>query len=325
VMDRILTISTVVAMAFGCASTPPSQELQTARQMMMQSQTGATAELAPDTLREAEVVLNRAEEAHEDSPQSIQERHYAYIAQRRIAIADAEAHMARNARLAEERQEEYQDRLEEANQQRANRLEQTRAELEDVRGELQQQDSELSETRSTLEAREQELMSQEAALAAEMQARMSAEERAAQAEERYQQAMTQLSELAEVREEQNRLVITLSGSVLFETDEAELMQSAQRRLDTVAEALNAQDGSEFVVEGHTDSRGSDSYNEDLSQRRADAVRTYLVSQGVDSNRIRAVGRGESDPVAENDSPEGRANNRRVGIIVNQSDERLSRN
>jgi outer membrane protein OmpA-like peptidoglycan-associated protein len=70
-----------------------------------------------------------------------------------------------------------------------------------------------------------------------------------------------------------------------------------------------------VIEGHTDSRGSDSHNVDLSQRRAEAVRTYLVSRGYPSERIQAHGIGKGRPTTSNDTSEGRANNRRVEIIV----------
>jgi hypothetical protein len=73
-----------------------------------------------------------------------------------------------------------------------------------------------------------------------------------------------------------------------------------------------------LVEGHTDDRGSDATNQQLSQKRADAVREYLESRGVPAERMRSVGRGESNPVASNDNPEGRANNRRVEIIVERA-------
>jgi len=91
---------------------------------------------------------------------------------------------------------------------------------------------------------------------------------------------------------------------------------AERQLAKVAEALKEQDESKtIVVEGHTDSRGSDAANLRLSQERAETVLLFLVGQGVDSQRIRAVGKGERNPIASNRTAEGRANNRRVEIIV----------
>ena len=76
------------------------------------------------------------------------------------------------------------------------------------------------------------------------------------------------------------------------------------------------EGSAFSVEGHTDSFGSDASNNDLSQRRADAVRAYLLSQtGLPENRIAAIGYGESRPIATNDTAEGRAKNRRIDLVI----------
>jgi len=73
-----------------------------------------------------------------------------------------------------------------------------------------------------------------------------------------------------------------------------------------------------VVEGHTDAKGSETYNLDLSARRAEAVRSYLVSQGVDQSRVSSQGLGFARPIADNKSAEGRANNRRVEIVVQPS-------
>ncbi|MCA1664443.1 MAG: OmpA family protein [Myxococcales bacterium] len=111
------------------------------------------------------------------------------------------------------------------------------------------------------------------------------------------------------------MVITLSGSVLFPSDQSNLLAEAQTKLNQVADALMTTKERNIVIEGHTDSRGSDSHNVDLSQRRAEAVRTYLVSRGYPSERIQAHGIGKSRPATSNDSAEGRANNRRVEIIV----------
>lgn len=111
------------------------------------------------------------------------------------------------------------------------------------------------------------------------------------------------------------MVITLSGSVLFRTDEAILLPSAQARLDQVANALLAQPTRTLVIEGHTDSRGDDGHNLELSQRRAEAVRSFLVSKGYAASRIQASGVGEVRPIADNGTQEGMANNRRVEIVV----------
>ena len=114
-------------------------------------------------------------------------------------------------------------------------------------------------------------------------------------------------------------MITLSGEVLFKTKEATLLPIAQTQLDKVAEALKSQgEDKTIVVEGHTDSQGKDSYNQDLSRRRAEAVRSYLVSRGIPDDMITAVGKGELEPIADNKTAEGRANNRRVEIEIDNA-------
>jgi outer membrane protein OmpA-like peptidoglycan-associated protein len=128
-------------------------------------------------------------------------------------------------------------------------------------------------------------------------------------------AQADLAKLAAVKEEARGLVITLSGSVLFASNESTLLPAAQDRLNKVADALLVTKERRLTVEGYTDSQGSSSYNMVLSQKRADVVRTYLISRGYPGDLIRAQGIGEDRPVANNSTAEGRANNRRVEIIV----------
>ena len=115
------------------------------------------------------------------------------------------------------------------------------------------------------------------------------------------------------------MVITLSGSVLFASAKSDLLPDAQSKLSDVANALAKQDpDSKIVVEGHTDSQGGASFNQDLSQKRAESVRQYLISRGIASDRVTAQGFGPSRAIADNGSAEGRANNRRVEIVVQAS-------
>jgi outer membrane protein OmpA-like peptidoglycan-associated protein len=111
------------------------------------------------------------------------------------------------------------------------------------------------------------------------------------------------------------MVITLSGSVLFASNKDALLPAAQERLGQVADALKTQDDHKIVVEGHTDSQGSAPSNQGLSERRAQSVVSFLVSRGVPADQIRAEGLGQTRPVADNTTTDGRANNRRVEIIV----------
>ena len=107
-------------------------------------------------------------------------------------------------------------------------------------------------------------------------------------------------------------VIRLRG-VTFAFDRAEIRPASRAILDQAADRLRQCGRERLQVEGHTDSIGSDVYNQDLSERRARAVRDYLAGKGVGDGRISAVGYGESRPVATNDTPEGRALNRRVEV------------
>jgi len=136
-----------------------------------------------------------------------------------------------------------------------------------------------------------------------------------QAELRAKEAMDSLARIAAIKQDDRGMVITLSGSVLFATGKWTLLPSAQTRLEEVAKALKEQEGRSIVVEGHTDSVGNDDANQTLAQKRADAVREFLASRGVAKDQMRSVGVGEARPIADNASPEGRANNRRVEIII----------
>jgi outer membrane protein OmpA-like peptidoglycan-associated protein len=116
------------------------------------------------------------------------------------------------------------------------------------------------------------------------------------------------------------LVLTL-GDVLFDTGRAELNPGAGRKLDQLAQFLNEHKDRLVQIDGFTDSVGTDSYNEDLSRRRADAVKSALLSRGVDSARIGTVGYGKAYPVASNNESGGRQLNRRVEVVIGGNDGR----
>ncbi len=109
-------------------------------------------------------------------------------------------------------------------------------------------------------------------------------------------------------------VVTLQG-VHFATDSSALTSEAKSILDSAVGAINASSSSLIDVEGHTDSRGSDSHNQALSERRAQSVADYLASQGVSASSLNPIGMGEGSPVASNDTSEGRAQNRRVEVTI----------
>jgi outer membrane protein OmpA-like peptidoglycan-associated protein len=128
-----------------------------------------------------------------------------------------------------------------------------------------------------------------------------------------------LAEQDRLRRDQERLEVAMSSDVLFESGKAYLQPGARDKLRQVAGVLNRYPRTNVEVIGHTDSRGEEDFNYELSQKRARAVADELAANGVVSARIRTRGEGESRPVATNDTPEGRAQNRRVEIIVSPDD------
>jgi OOP family OmpA-OmpF porin len=108
-------------------------------------------------------------------------------------------------------------------------------------------------------------------------------------------------------------IVSLEG-VHFAFNSATLTNTAKSILDSVVGKINSHPSSHFIIEGHTDSHGADDYNQDLSQRRAGAVKAYLASKGVTAT-LRAFGKGESSPVRSNSTKEGRAQNRRVEVMA----------
>jgi OmpA-OmpF porin, OOP family len=149
-----------------------------------------------------------------------------------------------------------------------------------------------------------------------------AQQRAAQAELARRQADEASERAKSLQEELEALkakptprgmVLTL-GDVLFDTAQATLKPGAYPTIEKVAEVLKAEPDRRLTIEGHTDSVGEEGYNQELSQRRAAAVRTALLERGVGAEQIVANGKGESFPIASNDNAGGRQQNRRVELI-----------
>lgn len=308
-LAHILGIPVAASALLACGTPPPSDELVAARQTYQEAANGNAAELVPDQLLTAKQALDQAESAHEDDALSSRERSLSYVAQRKAQLAMALAGQAAAKRDTAAANKEYEELQEQLRKSARDELKENQARLEKVRRELAAQDNQLSAQSQQLKEREAELQKRQAALEAERAARLAAEQK-------YQAAMKSLEEIARIKEEQRGMVITLSGEVLFVTGKADLLPIAKDKLSKVAEVLQQQDPNKtIVVEGHTDSVGTEAANLKLSQKRADVVREYLVSQGVEAKRITAAGKGESIPVADNKTPEGRANNRRVEIVI----------
>jgi outer membrane protein OmpA-like peptidoglycan-associated protein len=286
-MITLKTLACSALLVTACSSSTPSS-LVDARAAYQRASRGPAATLTPAQLHVAQTSLGIAETTYKDEGDSANARDRAYVAQRKAELAETQASIV----VADQRAAE------------AHRL------------------AEAKEARETRETR-QDLTTAQSQLATEHGRRQDAERQTSEAiaqrkdaERRTSEAIAQLGKVATVKEEPRGTVITLSGEVIFASGKSELLPAARARLDQVATALNESDrGSKFVVEGHTDSRGSVEQNQELSLKRAQSVQAYLVARHVPSERISSVGRGPNNPIADNETAEGRANNRRVEIVV----------
>ncbi len=279
--SRFLLAACVIALA-ACGSSAPPRQLLDARAAYNKARAGKAAQYTPADLHTAKVSLNAAEQAFEDDPESPETFALSYVALRTAQLVESKA----NTKAAE-------------------------AELERIDREYEKsQESEVARTRGELARTKQMLESKGEQLAA--------------AENRYKDAMRKLSEAAalNVKEEARGTVIILPGNVLFDTGKSTITAAAQQKLTLIAGTLAPQaEEHDLVVEGHTDSRGSRDFNVSLSQDRAQVVMNFLVSRGVPAESITAVGIGSDRPIADNSTREGRAENRRVEIIIKPAEKR----
>ena len=281
----------------------------TARTAFTRASSGPARELSEARLRLAKQALDSAEMAYGAATED-EVRDRAYIAIRYAEAAEAEA----TAALASQRREKALRELASMGGERAAR----------ARAMLREAEEQTFRARQRADSAEQQVASEQARAdqgareAAQAKERLTAEQQArAEAETRTRQALADLEQLGNVRREARGLVVTLSGQVLFATNKAALLPASESSLDSVATALKAlpPESPPVIIEGHTDSTGPRGYNIQLSERRAQAVRDYLVNKAVPSQRFTVRGLGPDRPVANNTSPEGRANNRRVEIVI----------
>jgi outer membrane protein OmpA-like peptidoglycan-associated protein len=127
--------------------------------------------------------------------------------------------------------------------------------------------------------------------------------------------LKQIQEIQNVKQERDRLIATLSNSLLFDVNSAVIKPGGIEGLTKVADVLNRYPETTITVKGHTDSTGSEAYNQELSQKRANSVADFLVGKGVNPGRVTAIGYGEQLPIAGNDTEAGRLQNRRVELEI----------
>ena len=297
ISTNLLATVALAGLMGACATTAPPQLVE-ARNAYTASNSGLAAKLTPTELHDAWLVLVKANKEFDEHGDTTMCRDYAYIAQNKLQLADVKARTELDRqKIAEAVKAGVVVRDSQVKSSRA-ALTSTREQLKEERRDSNAKSAEIEKTAEQLEV--------------EKQARLTAEGRLAG-------AMKDLAAIAAIKEEARGLVITLSGSILFASNKYALLETAKTKLDQVAEALKAQDGDKrMVVEGHTDSQGTDAINQPLSLSRASAVLDYLVNRGVDATKISAIGMGSTRPILDNRNAENRANNRRVEIIIQPS-------
>ncbi len=301
---QLLIIVAFIAFYTGCTTMAPN-ELVNARSAYKLASQGPAAQLAPADLHKAQQALDMAEQSFKNDSDLYKTKDLAYVAQRKAELAEALGTMAADKAIKEKAEIDFQ-------KQQGEIVRQGKQDLIDSEQRTADAQTELDKRAAVKEVRDK--------AAADLQVQQTetankAKQDLIDSEKRTADALAELATLAAVREEERGLVITLSGGVLFRFDDSNLLSSAEVKLDQVAAALLAVKARNIIIEGHTDSQGSDSYNQGLSQRRANTVRDYLVQKGYPADHIQSRGKGMGNPIADNASPEGRANNRRVEIII----------
>lgn len=282
-----------VAVLSGCATSAPPQNaaLTEAHDRYNTAQANPqVTTLAALELKEAGDTLNKADEAFSKGQGTATVDHLSYLASQKVGIAQ-----------------------ETAKQKTA---------------ELAVANAGAKRTEARLEARtaEADASKRQAAISQETVDQQAAELAAASANAERDQALIaqqemQLKEL-DAKKTARGMVITL-GDVLFRTNKAQLESGGMRNVQKLADFLNRYPQHKVLVEGFTDSTGSDSYNQELSDRRANAVRMALINMGISSDRVTTHGYGEAFPVGGNDTAAGRQSNRRVEIIISDSKDNIA--
>ena len=288
----------------------------------------ATLAKAEQQLRNAEEVYARksdkksVEAAARETVGTAEEARVMAVKQK--AEEDAQAKIAGDKKAAEEREAkaradaaaEARRRLEaeEARKQ----AEAAQAEAVRMKQEAEQAAQEASRQKAEAEkASAAALAQQQAAQAETEKARQAAAQAEAEKAQLRAQLLAQLNSILQTRDSARGLIVNMAD-VLFDTGSHTLKPGAREKLAKISGILLAHPGLTLQIEGHTDSVGSDEFNQQLSERRADAVRDFLAEQGVPVSSITARGFGKTQPVATNDTPEGRQRNRRVELVVNGS-------
>jgi len=323
---------------FGIDRTTPL-ELFEARNAVRIGHIAAGQKYASSILAKADQQLTQAESAYRqkqgkpaiesaarETTQTAEEARVMAVKQK--AEDEAQAQAAADKKAAEDREAKARADAEAQSKRRVEaeeaqkRAEAAKAEAEKMKAEAEQAAAEASRQQAEAEKAKAEAVAQQQALAAET---AKAQQAAAQSEQLRQQAekekqelrarlLQQLNTILSTRDTARGLIANMSD-VLFKSGSFELLPGARERLAKISGIVLAYPSLHLQVEGHTDSVGGDDYNQQLSEHRAEAVRDYLVQQGISAPSIEAKGFGKTEPIASNETPEGRQQNRRVELVL----------
>jgi outer membrane protein OmpA-like peptidoglycan-associated protein len=341
IRKTLIAAAVGAALLAGCASTPVAPDgAAEARLKLTRLQSDPTlADRAPLAIHEATAAVEVAEQPEADKALAA---YRVYLADRKVEIARAQAETrlaedqraalvaqreaARlNARTAEAdlaHQQAETARADDAQQKLIASAARDQAATAIAQGDQQRMMADAARDQAA-EAQAQsaeQRQEADAARAAAATAATAAADAADAAALAAAGAATQASELQrqidllQARPTDRGLVLTL-GDVLFVSGHSELRAGTSDNLNRLVSFLNRYPQRSAAIEGYTDSVGTQDYNQGLSERRAESVRSYLIAQGVDSSRLNASGKGESNPVADNASSQGRQQNRRVEVII----------
>ena len=305
-MKNLILSAALAALLLACASAPQRNEsVEEARSEVQKlSQEPLAQQAASTDIEAARNILQQADMALQQRKSPEEVNHLAYLALRHAQAGQARVAAAR-ARQEVAQAEQERNRI--VLQTRERETQQARSEAEIAKGAAQARERETQQAeRETQQARSEAEIAKGAAQSAQSQ---------------LANARQELQDL-QAKQTDRGMIVTLSD-VLFDTGRATLKPGADRALDRLAQFLKANPRTRVIVEGHTDSVGSEAYNEELSQRRAQAVTEALSARGVPADQYQAKGLGKAYPVASNETPAGRQQNRRVEIVFSDESGRFA--
>lgn len=271
------------------------QELESYRQEQQNAMTRrADAERQQQAAIDAAIAARQQREAQAQALRQQAEQAAQQAAQAAQQAAAAQQQAAQVQQQAAQAQQQAQQQVQSA-QQQAQTAQQQAAEAakaaQQAQAAAQQAQTELEKARQEIAARD--------------------------AEARRLRMQNELARIAATKAEARGLVVTLSSGLFFDTGKTTLKSGAKTTLTRIADQLKADNAIKVTVEGHTDSTGTPAKNQELSEKRAQAVRDFLVSAGVPADRVTSEGKGDTQPIATNKTAAGRQQNRRVELVITQ--------